>query len=196
MFDRLNRRRFMTSVAATWASLGVADRASAEAELQPTPACEDGDATLAETEGPFFKPRSPERSDLREPGVKGTPVELTGLVLTSRCRPVERALVDLWHADDDGNYDNAGFRLRGHQFTDAHGRYRFLTIMPGAYEGRTRHYHVKVQPAGGRLLTTQLYFPGEAKNRRDGLFRSELLMKVAKAEDGLAGRFDFVLDVR
>src|SRR5215471_15000816 len=112
MFDRLNRRRFMTSVAATWASLGVADRASAEAELQPTPACEDGDATLAETEGPFFKPRSPERSDLREPGVKGTPVELTGLVLTSRCRPVERALVDLWHADDDGNYDNAGFRLR------------------------------------------------------------------------------------
>ena len=196
MFDHFNRRRFMTTVAATWAGLGIADGASAGPELQATPACEDHDATLAETEGPFFKPRSPERSDLRDLGVTGTLVELTGMVLTRRCRPVERALVDLWHADDDGNYDNAGFRLRGHQFTDAQGRYRFVTIMPGAYEGRTRHYHVKVQPTGGRLLTTQLYFPGEAKNQSDGLFRSELVMKVAKVEEGLAGRFDFVLDIR
>jgi protocatechuate 3,4-dioxygenase beta subunit len=52
-----------------------------------------------------------------------------------------------------------------------------------------------VQPAGGRVLTTQLYFPGEAKNRSDRLFRRELLMKVAKQEGSLAGRFDFVLDM-
>jgi protocatechuate 3,4-dioxygenase beta subunit len=53
-----------------------------------------------------------------------------------------------------------------------------------------------VQPPGGRVLTTQLYFPGEAKNRGDGLFRRELLMKVAKADGSLTGRFDFVLDMR
>ena len=69
-------------------------------------------------------------------------------------------------------------------------------MVPGAYEGRTRHIHVKVQPPGGRILTTQLYFPGEAKNQRDGLFRKELMVRTAKAAGWLAGRFDFVLDLR
>ena len=55
------------------------------------------------------------------------------------------ALVDLWHADERGDYDNAGFRYRGHLFTDGEGRYRFRTILPALYTGRTRHYHVKVQ---------------------------------------------------
>ena len=68
------------------------------------------------------------------------------------------------------------------------------SIVPGVYVGRTRHIHVKVQPRGGRVLTTQLYFPGEPQNRSDGLFRSELLMRTAKNEGWLAGRFDFVLD--
>jgi protocatechuate 3,4-dioxygenase beta subunit len=195
------RRRFLQhgTLAATFVgATGLTfDAAVGQAALPPTPACGDDDApTLRQTEGPFFKPRSPERADLRESGLNGQPIELTGLVLTRACRPVERALVDLWHADNDGAYDNSGFRLRGHQFTDAQGRYRFLTIVPASYEGRTRHYHVKVQPAGGRILTTQLYFPGEPGNRRDGLFRRELLMKVAKAEGSLAGRFDFVLDMR
>ncbi len=67
--------------------------------------------------------------------------------------------------------------------------------MPGAYPGRTRHFHVKVAPLSGRLLTTQLYFPGEPGNRRDGLFRRELLIRTAKNAGSLAGRFDFVLDM-
>jgi protocatechuate 3,4-dioxygenase beta subunit len=195
------RRRFLQhgTLAATF--VGVTglpfDAAFGQATLPPTPACGADDApTVRQTEGPFFKPKSPERADLRETGLKGQTIELTGFVLTRSCRPVERALVDLWHADHDGDYDNTGFRLRGHQFSDAQGRYRFVTIVPASYEGRTRHYHVKVQPPGGRVLTTQLYFPGEPGNRRDGLFRRELLMKVAKAEGNLAGRFDFVLDMR
>lgn len=196
MSDHPNRRLVVTgALVATCVGLGGIHRAAAQGELAPTPACGD-EPTIRQTEGPFFKPRSPERSDLREPGIKGPPIEVAGYVLTRGCRPVERALVDLWHADDEGEYDNAGFRLRGHQYTDAQGRYRFLTIVPAAYVGRTRHYHVKVQPPGGRVLTTQLYFPGEAKNRGDGLFRRELLMKVAKAGGSLAGRFDFVLDMR
>jgi protocatechuate 3,4-dioxygenase beta subunit len=187
-----------TSVNGAAAQGAVGQAASAQSELPPTPSCGDDAPTLRQGDGPFFKPRSPERADLREPGIKGEPMALTGFVLTRACRPVERALVDLWHADDSGAYDNDGFHLRGHQYTDAQGRYRFLTIVPAAYEGRTRHYHVKVQPPGGRLLTTQLYFPGEPQNRRDGLFRRELLIKVAKAgdADGRTGHFDFVLDMR
>jgi protocatechuate 3,4-dioxygenase beta subunit len=103
-------------------------------------------------------------------------------------------LLDFWHADDNGQYDNSGFRLRGHQFSDAEGRYRLRSIVPGVYVGRTRHIHVKVQPRGGPLLTTQLYFPGEPKNRSDGLFRSELLMRAKKNAGLLAARFDFVLE--
>jgi protocatechuate 3,4-dioxygenase beta subunit len=105
-----------------------------------------------------------------------------------------RAPFALWQAESKGVYDNVGFRLRGHQFTDAAGRYRFLTIMPASHEGRTRHFHVKVQAPGGRVLTTQLYFPSEAHNRSDRLFRRGLLLNVTKTER-VAARFDFVLDV-
>ena len=166
-------------------------------ELAPTPAYRDGDEpTVRQTWGPFFGPRSPERSDLQVPGARGRPLELSGFVLTRRCRPLRGAVVDLWHADDKGEYDNIGFRYRGHVTTGLDGVFRFHTIVPELYSGRTRHYHVKVQMPGSRLLTTQLYFPNEPANLRDGLFQRELLMRVADAGDGLTGRFDFVLDIR
>ena len=175
-------------------SMLAIDRSAAETPLAATPACHDGDeATLAQTEGPYFKPSSPERIELLEEGMAGQPIELVGFVLTRACKPLAGALLDFWQADDKGRYDNSGFRLRGHQFTDAEGRYRLRSIVPGLYPGRTRHIHVKVQPRGGRVLTTQLYFPGEAQNRSDGLFRKELLMRTAKNAGSLAGRFDFVV---
>lgn len=192
-----SRRRFLTLAAGLGAGAANASAAYAAQELDATPACHDGDEpTVRQTDGPFFKPRSPTRGDLREPGMKGRACELTGLVLTRACRPVAGALVDLWQADDKGDYDNSGFRLRGHLFTDAEGRYAFRTIVPGAYEGRTRHFHVKVQAPNRPVLTTQFYFPGEAKNKRDPLFRPALLMRVAEAGDGLRTRFDVVLDIR
>ncbi len=189
------RRRLLAASALAAAGL-VLDDAFAE-PLAPTPQCHDGDApTVRQGEGPYFKPSSPQRVDLVEPNNKGRLVELGGQVLTRSCRPVAAALVDLWHADDRGDYDNAGFRYRGHLFTDGEGRYRFRTILPALYTGRTRHYHVKVQAPQQRVLTTQLYFPDEPTNRRDGLFRRELVMRVAEAGDGLAARFDFILDMR
>jgi protocatechuate 3,4-dioxygenase beta subunit len=192
------RRRFLFStgmLAAGW-ELSCADAAQTQ-NLAPTPHCRDGDEpTARQTDGPFFKPKSPERSDLREPGAGGRPFELFGFVMARSCRPVGGVVVDLWHADEKGEYDNAGFRYRGHVLTGLDGRFRFRTIVPAVYSGRTRHYHVKVKALGSRLLTTQLYFPNEPANLRDGLFQRELLMQVADADDGLAGRFDFVLDIR
>jgi protocatechuate 3,4-dioxygenase beta subunit len=161
----------------------------------PTPGCGDDDErTPEEAAGPFFKPRSPERTSLLEPGMKGTRLELSGRVLGRNCTPIAGALVDFWHADDGGAYDNDGFRLRGHQYTDNHGGYRLSTILPGVYTGRTRHIHVRVQPAGGQVLTTQLYFPGEKRNRGDGLFRGELLMSLDANASPQQGRFHFLLD--
>ena len=142
---------------------------------------------MRQTEGPFFTPMSPERAELIEPGMAGQPIELVGFVLTRGCKPVPGALVDFWQADDKGEYDNKGYRLRGHQFADSEGRFRLRTIVPGVYTGRTRHFHVKVQPKGGRTLTTQLYFPGEPGNRRDGLFRRELLIRQQRTKAGSRG---------
>jgi protocatechuate 3,4-dioxygenase beta subunit len=192
-----SRRHILAGGAFTATGLVLANGAFAQAGLAPTPSCHDGDeATIAEIEGPFFKPKSPRRSDLREPGIAGRPVELSGVVLTRACRPVAGALVDLWQADAAGAYDNRGFRLRGHVFTDAEGRYAFRTIMPGLYPGRTRHYHVKVQAPNRPVLTTQFYFPDEKANLADDFFHSELVMQVAAADDALRARFDVVLAIR
>jgi protocatechuate 3,4-dioxygenase beta subunit len=152
--------------------------------------------TLSQTEGPYFTRNSPERASLLEAGMRGTPLLLSGTVLSKSCQPVARALIDFWQCDDAGNYDNQGYRLRGHQFTDANGRYRLETIVPGLYPGRTRHIHVKVQAPNRPVLTTQLYFPNEPGNQRDGIFNAELVMRIEDAGGGRRnGAFDFVLDI-
>jgi protocatechuate 3,4-dioxygenase beta subunit len=186
--------------AATSAAASTPARTSAEAAaeagiLQATPPCDDGDddPTDAQTEGPYYTPNTPRRSNLVIGGVQGIPLLLTGDVVDTQCRPVRGALLDFWQADDAGRYDNEGYRLRGHQFADGRGRFALRTIVPGLYPGRTRHIHVKVQRPHGRILTTQLYFPGEPRNRTDGIFDSALLMDIRRAGTGRRARFRFVL---
>ena len=161
--------------------------------LPLTPQCADLDDTVEQTEGPYYTPNTPERTNLREEGMSGTLLLVTGRVLNNDCSPVAGAVLDFWHADNDGQYDNAGFRLRGHQFTDAEGNYRLETIVPALYPGRTRHIHVIVQGQNTRRLTTQLYWPNEPANARDGIFHPALLMQVAESGDGQSATFDFVL---
>jgi hypothetical protein len=174
--------------------------AADELILAPTPECRDDDdldLTLAQTEGPYFTPDSPERTSLREDDIPGTPLTVTGYVYSSGCDPAPKALVDFWHCDDAGVYDNEGFRLRGHQFTDEDGRFTLETILPGIYPGRTRHIHVKVQAPGGPILTTQLYFPDEPENDRDGIFDPSLVMDIEPPTDDredIVGFFTFIVE--
>jgi protocatechuate 3,4-dioxygenase beta subunit len=102
------RRRFVLTTGILAVGWDLSWTASAlTQELAPTPSCHDGDEpTVSETEGPFFKPKSPERSDLREPGAGGRRFELSGVVLSRSCRPLRGAVVDLWHADENGKYMN------------------------------------------------------------------------------------------
>jgi protocatechuate 3,4-dioxygenase beta subunit len=193
----MSRREFLVMSAGVPALPAAEGRLLAQAPLPPTPACADpADPTPRQTEGPFFKATSPRRTSLVEAGLPGTRLVVEGRVLTTGCQPVPGALLDFWQADDGGAYDTAGYRLRGHQFADDQGRYRLETVVPGLYPGRTRHIHVKVQAPGQRVLTTQLYFPGEPANARDWIFRRELVMRVADGPAGRRGTFDFVLDVR
>ncbi len=178
------------------ASESASDSTSESATLlEPTPQCSDDDdePTLAQTEGPYYTPNTPQRTSFLEEGITGTNLLLSGFVLRPDCSPIDRVLLDFWHCDDAGVYDNTGYRLRGHQFTDEQGRYHLTTIVPALYPGRTRHIHVKVQAPNQPVLTTQLYFPNVAENERDGIFHPSLVVSASETDDGVNTLFNFVL---
>ncbi len=180
-----------SSSAAATPGLGLSpELASATA---PAVACDALARTPAQTEGPYYTAGSPEKTDLREAGMGGTTLVVVGHVVDAACRPVAGATIDVWQADATGTYDNAGYRLRGHLVTAADGGYRFTTIVPGIYPGRTEHIHVKVTPPGGATLTTQLYFPGVAQNDADGIFDPASLLAITETAGGLIGVYTFVL---
>jgi protocatechuate 3,4-dioxygenase beta subunit len=194
--SRWTRRGFLVaSLAAPAVLLYGFETTAGTRQLEATPACGDRDATTPpQTPGPFYKSRSPERKSLLEPGIQGTRIILEGRVRSTKCKLIERALIDFWQTDASGVYDNAGYRLRGHQFTDAGGRYRLETIVPGLYPGRTRHFHVTLQAPNRPMLTTQLYFPDEPQNKRDSIFNPKLVLALRDSAGAKAANFDFVLD--
>lgn len=162
--------------------------------VAPTIACADDDEPTAETtEGPYFSTGSPERASLVEAGDDGTPFTLSGLVTDTECAPLAQAKIELWHADPAGEYDNVSYRYRGHFFTASDGTFTVETLKAGLYPGRTRHFHVKVQPVGGRVLTTQLFWPDEDGNTADGIFDASLLMNVTLNAGSESGSFQFVV---
>jgi len=167
--------------------------------LPATPVIADDDEpTIEETEGPYFTPDSPERTSLREEDVVGMNLTVAGFVVGLDGAAIPLALIDFWQADGDGVYDNDGYRLRGHQFTDEEGRFFLETVTPGLYPGRTRHIRVKVQAPDQDVLTTQLYFPDEPSNAEDNIYDESLLLDVQpeKLDDGSeVGLFTFVLDI-
>jgi protocatechuate 3,4-dioxygenase beta subunit len=146
------------------------------------------------TEGPYFKAGSPERSSLFEPDMPGTRLNLTGYVLTTECQPVPHALLDFWQADANGNYDNTGYTLRGHQFTDEKGFYQLTTVVPGLYPGRTEHIHLKVQAPGGPVITSQLFFPDVSNNDSDSIFDPALVINIVQEGDTLVeAAYNFII---
>lgn len=208
--SRTSRRRFLRRSPPCFTALALAacgnatNRASsalpnqAQAQsLPPTPTCGDGSQTSiqtpAQTPGPFYSPNSPQRQSLLDVDTPGTKLILTGQVLTTECVPLANSLIDVWQTDDQGAYDNIGNTLRGHQFSDAEGRYWLETIVPGLYPGRTRHLHIKVQAPSRPVLTTQLYLPEEPLNEKDFLFQRALLMAVEETAEGKRAQFNFVL---
>ena len=150
------------------------------------PGC--GAPTPADVEGPFYKAGAPLRPSLVEEGSAAEKMVLSGTVRSADCRPLANVSLDFWHADDKGEYDGAGYRYRGIVTTDALGRYRLETNMPPPYSGRPRHIHVKLRRIGARALTTQLYFPGEARDAPRAL-----VVKMERREGSRAAGFDFVL---
>lgn len=155
----------------------------------PTVSCS---LTPSLMEGPYYKTNSPGRTNLVEKGTIGSPVTLTGLVYDINCRPIAGAWLDFWQADGAGNYDNSGYKLRGHQYTDGSGKYILQTVIPGEYLGRTPHIHVKLRAnEQSPVLTTQLFLPNAQQNKKDSIFNEKLV--VSLGEDKKTASFNFVL---
>jgi protocatechuate 3,4-dioxygenase beta subunit len=161
----------------------------------PPPCSPDEKHTPSAPAGADFKPGSPQRASLIEPGITGTRLVLTGHVSGIHCGPIAKAVVDVWQADARGIYDKTGFRLRGRQLTDATGAFRLDTIVPGPHDKRAPHLHVRVQPPGKQVFTTQLFFPDQPLNKLDAQFRPELVMSVTASGAEKRARFNIVLDM-
>jgi protocatechuate 3,4-dioxygenase beta subunit len=146
------------------------------------------DLTPDDMEGPFYKAGAPLRSSLVDPRSRAEKLVLSGVVRLTDCKPLAGVPLDFWHADANGEYDNAGYGYRGVVRTDAQGRYTLETNLPPPYMGRPRHIHVKLQRPGGKVLTTQLYFPGESRGADKAL-----VVKMERAGEGRIASYDFVL---
>jgi len=147
-----------------------------------------GEATPEDIEGPFYKAGAPARASLVEPAAKAEKLVLSGVVRSTDCRLLPGVTLDFWHADAAGSYDNSGYRYRGVVTTDAGGGYRLETNLPPPYMGRPRHIHVKLRRSGGKVLTTQLYFPGESRGADKAL-----VVRLERRGGVQMASYDFVL---
>lgn len=170
----LSRRRIIAATSAL-AALGPGAALAARA---PTP---------AQTAGPFYPLELPLDADADlvkvagRPGeASGTVLHLTGRVLNPDGRPLDGALVEIWQCDAFGHYHHPGDRggradpdFQGYGATRSRsdGAWRFRTIEPVPYPGRTPHVHFRIDAPDGRQLTTQMYIDGHPLNERDGLYR-------------------------
>ena len=186
------RRRVLAGLTAG-AALAAAGRVANAACPAPTP---------AQSEGPFYPVAIGEDDwDLtRVSGgsgrAEGEVIEVAGQVLDADCKPLPGSIVEVWQANAHGLYDHPrdlpGGRIFDPNFqgyaslaADRDGRYRFVTIIPGAYPAasnwvRPPHIHFKVRASSGRSITTQMYFAGQALNGKD-----RLLARLSPAEQAL-----------
>ena len=182
-----------------------------------TPAIAQGSAlrpTPSQSEGPFYPVNLPADTDfdlLRNGSARygaGQAAWVEGTVVDTRGVPVAGSLVEIWQCDQDGHYNHPGdggkadpaFQGFGRVAVGKDGTYRFRTMRPARYGGRTPHIHVKVKLDGADLLTTQLYVAGDPGNARDFLWRrlderaqAAITVPFAPGSDGLSARFPIVV---
>ena len=197
------------AVAGTWL-LGRTGTAAAAVEQTPT---------VQTAEGPFYPTDAMRPDDVDNDLVKvegqvreagGEIVVLAGRILDSNGKPQANHRIEIWQCDVNGKYLHTGdkskitydqgFQGFGHDMTGENGEYRFRTIKPTRYPGRTPHIHVKVCKGEKELLTTQLYIADNPENNKDGLFKRMSLaeaeavsMRFVEQADGMEAQLDIIV---
>lgn len=164
------RRQFLKNITALGASLTVAPTILKSAEKLTFKGGQNCDPTTLDYygQGPFYTANAPDiqNNQLASSVESGVKLIISGQVKTLDCLGViQNAEIDIWQANDNGDYDNAGYNLRGKTYSNSQGFYVFETIKPGFYLNgptyRPSHIHIKVTPPNYPTLTTQLYFEGD-----------------------------------
>jgi protocatechuate 3,4-dioxygenase beta subunit len=197
--------RSLGLVAATAAPAWITPALAQGTRLTPTP---------RQTEGPFYPVVLPADTDfdLLKNGAasytQGQAAWVVGTLTDTRGVPVGGAVVEIWQCDHEGRYHHPGdgnradrsFQGFGRVTVGKDGAYRFRTMRPARYSGRTPHIHVKVKLDGQELLTTQFYVEGDQGNRRDGLWRrlgdegqAALTKPYVQTADGLRAEYPLVV---
>lgn len=169
------RRQFLKNSSLAALSLLIIPKLSKAAAPAPVPPAACDPTTLDYYgEGPFYTANPPTISNaqLADQNEAGTRLVITGRVRNLDCNEfLPNCVVDVWHANDAGEYDNTGYNLRGQTVSNAQGFYTFETIYPGKYLNgnvfRPAHIHFKITPEGFPTMTTQLYFEGDPDNDTD-----------------------------
>ena len=167
----------------------------------------DCTTTQSDILGPYWSHNHPRRTIFANSEEPGTRIFISGVVTADDCEtPIQNALVDIWHANDNGCYsvfqecqsgnsNNDPYNLRGIISTDQNGYYGFESIFPGYYAGRPRHFHYKITSPSGLELITQCYF--EVDPLIDGDWEQNhpgLVIPLEETENGLVGEFNIVLN--
>jgi protocatechuate 3,4-dioxygenase, beta subunit len=205
------RRLFMArtlvlgAAGGAWMATHARAQSGSTQALLPTP---------AQAEGPFYPLREPADADfdlLRNGSrsyAKGNSAWVEGVVLDRSGKPLKGGVVEIWQCDADGHYDHprdgsrmdAAFQGFGRVVLDGEGRFRFRTIRPSPYVGRTPHIHAKVKLGRQALLTTQLYVEGDPGNARDGIWRrlseaerASVTVPYVNVADGLKATYRIIV---
>ncbi|MDG1476551.1 MAG: hypothetical protein P8Q14_05355 [Vicingaceae bacterium] len=165
----MDRKKFLTSTALLAFSVTVLGKVTPEKETFKGD-CETTNDIL----GPFYRPNAPTTQDLTHKGLEGQRVTLKGKVFGNDCTtPLSGALVEIWHANSKGEYDNETekFHQRARWFTNENGEYSFTTILPGKYKNgdlyRPAHIHYRVTEENSKELISQIYFKGDPHIEKD-----------------------------
>lgn len=193
------------------------------AAVEPKP-IEETYFTPPQAEGPYYPVEKPEDRDndlIDFAGADGIPqgemIEFSGVVYDADGIPIPNVVIEIWQTDSNGVYLHPGdpgtsnrdqdFQFYGEAVTSEAGGYSFRTILPGRYEPRPRHIHVKIKIDDQEILTTQFYFEGDDDLLDESMFTQtggegqHLIISLVEGVDDAgspiwAGVRDIVLNVQ
>lgn len=209
-----SRRQFLRNTALGTLSLGILPVLGKATEAS-FPEHQLVDECFAITQdyyglGPYYKAGPPDIVDnkLADDAEPGTKLILSGIVKTLDCtKIIPNTKIDIWHANDAGAYDTAGYNLRGVAYSNEQGFYLIETILPGKYLNagvfRPRHFHFRIAPPGFSNFVTQLYFEGDtdipadaAASQTTGQYDAthRIVPTTVNAQNELEATWDIVIE--